>query len=152
MRSLILLILVYLGLAASGNRLPAQQPAPAAPCAGGPGGMAPGGMMPGGMMPGGMAPGGMGMMGGGGAMGPMMQRHQAMMDSMDARLDKLVLKMNGTKGSSKVDATAAVLNEMVTQRKAMRTMMQQMQQQRMGSPCPATPANPDSDEHAQHHQ
>ena len=147
MRNMILLILVVLVLATGGNRLLAQQPAPAAPCAGAPGGMAPGGMMPGGM-----APGGMGMMGGGGAMGPMMQRHQAMMDSMDARLDQLVLRMNTTKGSAKVEATAAALNEMVTQRKAMRTMMHQMQQQRMGSPCPATPANPDSDEHSQHHQ
>lgn len=144
---MILLILVFLGPAAGGNRLLAQQPAPAAPCAGGPGGMAPGGMAPGGMMP-----GGMGMMGGSGAMGPMMQRHQAMMDSMDARLDQLVQRMNATKGSAKVDATAAVLNEMVSQRKAMRTMMQQMQQQRMDSPGPAAPANPDSDEHAQHHQ
>ena len=145
MRSMILLILVFLGIAVGGNRLLAQQPAPAAPCA--PGGMAPGGMAPGGMMP-----GGMGMVGGGGPMGPMMQRHQAMMDSMDARLDQMVLKMNSAKGSGKVDATAAVLTEMVNQRKAMRAMMQQMHQQRMSPPCPATPVGPNSDEHGRPHQ
>jgi hypothetical protein len=46
----------------------------------------------------------------------MMQRIQA----ADARLDKLVSEMNRATGAKKVDARAAVINEMVARRKQMR--------------------------------
>lgn len=60
----------------------------------------------------------------------MAQDHQKMMDdmkAMDARLDTLVQQMNSATGPAKVDATAAVVNEMVTQRKSMRESMAGMQ-------------------------
>ena len=50
----------------------------------------------------------------------MMQAHQKMMEdmkAMDARLDTLVQQMNSATGQAKVDATAAVVSELVTQRK-----------------------------------
>jgi hypothetical protein len=49
-----------------------------------------------------------------------------MMDSADARLDRLVGAMNKTTGGRKVQAMAAVINELVAQRKAMRTHARQM--------------------------
>ncbi len=61
----------------------------------------------------------------------MMARKQEMQDKLratDATLDKLVAEMNAAKGSKQVDATvnsmAAVLNELVAQRKASRSMME----------------------------
>ena len=64
----------------------------------------------------------------------MMAKKQEMQDklqAMDATLDKLVAEMNAAKGSKDVDALekpmAAVLNELVTQRKALRSMMMEMQ-------------------------
>ena len=59
----------------------------------------------------------------------MMARHEDMkaeMASMDAKLDSLVAAMNAASGSQKVDATAAVVTEMATQRKAMRDHMMAM--------------------------
>lgn len=59
----------------------------------------------------------------------MMAAHQKMMGemkSMTARLDDLVQKMNAATGQAKVDATAAVVSEMVTQRKAMVERMENM--------------------------
>ena len=59
----------------------------------------------------------------------MMAHHQAMkaeMASMDARLDSLVAAMNAAGGDAKVDATAAVVNELVAQRKTMRDRMMGM--------------------------
>ncbi|MBP1636463.1 MAG: hypothetical protein H6Q10_3037 [Acidobacteria bacterium] len=53
------------------------------------------------------------------------------MKAMDARLDALVQQMNGATGQAKVDATAAVVNELVTQRKAMREGMEGMQAKMM---------------------
>ena len=50
----------------------------------------------------------------------------SMMDSADARLDRLVSTMNKTTGSRKVQAMAAVINELVAQRKTMRTHAKQM--------------------------
>ena len=51
---------------------------------------------------------------------------QNKMQAMDASLDKLVAEMNAAKGSKEVDALekpmAAVLNELVAQRKAARSM------------------------------
>ena len=64
----------------------------------------------------------------------MMAKRQEMQDklqAMDATLDKLVAEMNAAKGSKEVDALekpmAAVLNELVAQRKASRAMMMEMQ-------------------------
>ena len=64
----------------------------------------------------------------------MMAKKQEMQDkvqAMDASLDKLVAEMNAAKGSKEVDAMeqpmAAVLNELVSQRKALRSMMMEMQ-------------------------
>ena len=63
----------------------------------------------------------------------MMDKKQEMQDkvaAMDASLDKLVAEMNAAKGS-KVDALekpmAAVINELVAQRKASQAMMAEMQ-------------------------
>ncbi|MGH9366519.1 MAG: hypothetical protein ACRD3M_02455 [Thermoanaerobaculia bacterium] len=64
----------------------------------------------------------------------MMARHKEMMakmEAMDSRLDDLVKKMNAAKGSKKVDAIAAVVNELVLQRKEMRRQMMAMQPEMM---------------------
>ena len=59
--------------------------------------------------------------------GPMAgEMMMSMMDSADARLDRLVSTMNTATGSRKVPAMAAVINELVAQRKAMRTHARQM--------------------------
>jgi hypothetical protein len=55
------------------------------------------------------------------------------MDSLDRRLDSLVDVMNTAKGDKKVTAMAAVINELVDQRKAMRRRVGQM----MGPPAGA---------------
>ncbi len=64
----------------------------------------------------------------------MMARHKEMMakmEAMDSRLDDLVEKMNAAKGSKKADAVAAVVNELVAQRKQMREHMMAMQPEMM---------------------
>lgn len=68
----------------------------------------------------------------------MMAKRQEMQDklqAMDATLDKLVAEMNAAKTSKQVDALekpmAAVLTELVAQRKASRTMMMEMQPEMM---------------------
>lgn len=64
----------------------------------------------------------------------MMASHQEMetrMGEMDTRLQQLVDQMNAARGSAKVDRVAAVLNEMVTQRKEMRAQMAAMQPKMM---------------------
>jgi hypothetical protein len=56
------------------------------------------------------------------------KRQQMMMQQMqaaDTRLDKLVDEMNRATGSKKVEAMAAVINEMVAQRRQMRAHMMQ---------------------------
>jgi len=53
------------------------------------------------------------------------------MKAADQRLDDLVGKMNAASGMEKADATAAVVNEMVTQRRAMRDGMMKMQHEMM---------------------
>jgi hypothetical protein len=63
-----------------------------------------------------------------------MAEHMRMLDSMNARLDTLVSRMNRASGSQKVSAMAAVINELVAQRKAMHenmTELMQSRQQRM---------------------
>ncbi len=64
----------------------------------------------------------------------MMAKKQAMQEkvkAMDATLDKLVAEMNAAKESKATDALekpmAAVLNELVSQRKVLHTMMAEMQ-------------------------
>jgi hypothetical protein len=59
-------------------------------------------------------------------------RHMTAMDSMNARLDTLVGRMNRTKGNAKVTAMAHVINELVAQRKAMQEHMRQMMRSRSG--------------------
>lgn len=95
----------------------------------------------------------------------------SMMDSADARLDRLVSAMNKTTGSRKVPAMAAVINELVAQRKMMRMHAMQMmgpdgmmgngaggrrnmmQNMKPASPDRAQPpAAPDTADHAEHHQ
>jgi hypothetical protein len=64
----------------------------------------------------------------------MMQMHQKMMQdmqAMDSRLDTLVQQMNSATGQAKVDGTAAVVSELVAQRKQMREGMSTMQGQMM---------------------
>lgn len=69
-------------------------------------------------------PGGMGMPGGAAPM--------RMMDSMNARLDSLVGRMNRATGNKKVAAMADVINELVAQRHAMQQHMHQMMESRPG--------------------
>lgn len=64
----------------------------------------------------------------------MMDHHKEMMakmEAMDARLDELVKKMNAATGSKKTDAAAAVINELVAQRRQMRDHMMAMQPEMM---------------------
>jgi hypothetical protein len=51
----------------------------------------------------------------------------AEMKSADQRLDDLVAKMNAASGTAKADATAAVVNELVSQRRTMRDGMMKME-------------------------
>jgi hypothetical protein len=65
----------------------------------------------------------------------MMADHKKMMTEMkaaDQRLDDVVAKMNAASGMEKADATAAVVNEMVTQRRTMRDGMMKMEGGMMG--------------------
>lgn len=60
----------------------------------------------------------------------MMAKHEKLMTdlkAMDQKLDDMVAAMNKESGSKKADAMAAVLTEMVKQRKAMRDAMAEMQ-------------------------
>ncbi len=60
----------------------------------------------------------------------MMQKKNQMqsdMNTMDAKLDGLVATMNAAAGSDKADATAAVVSELVMQRKVQRDKMASMQ-------------------------
>jgi hypothetical protein len=59
----------------------------------------------------------------------MMKMHEQMMAEMtagDAKLDALVQAMNAATGAGKVDATAAVVSELVRQQKAMHAHMGQV--------------------------
>ena len=62
----------------------------------------------------------------------MMQEMHASSKAMDDRLQQLVDEMNKAKGSAKVDRVAAVVNELVTQRKQMREQMMTMMPKMMG--------------------
>ena len=64
----------------------------------------------------------------------MMAMHTQMMadmKAMDSSLDQKVAAMNAAKGNAKVDAMAAVINEMATQRTQMMSKMSGMQDQMM---------------------
>lgn len=68
-------------------------------------------------------------------MADMMKMHEQMMAEMKAggaKLDALAKDMNAAAGNAKVNATAAVVNELVRQHKAMHEHMGQMHQQMMG--------------------
>ena len=65
----------------------------------------------------------------------MMADREKMMTEMkaaDQRLDDLVAKMNAASGTDKADAVAAVVSEMVSQRRAMRDGMMKMEDGMMG--------------------
>ena len=65
----------------------------------------------------------------------MMAEREKMMTDMkaaDQRLDDLVASMNSASGTEKMAATAAVVSEMVTQRRTMREGMMKMQEGMMG--------------------
>ena len=72
-----------------------------------------------------------------------MAAQMQMMDSLNARLDTLVGRMNRATGNRKVTAMADVINELVAQRKMMQERMHQMMESRqgmmrgMGEPAPA---------------
>jgi 3-hydroxyacyl-CoA dehydrogenase len=74
---------------------------------------------------------------------PGMAAQMQMMDSLNARLDTLVSRMNRATGNRKVTAMAEVINELVAQRKVMQERMHQMMESRegmmhgMGEPAPA---------------
>ena len=65
----------------------------------------------------------------------MMAHHKEMMakmEAMDARLDGLVKTMNAATGSKKTNAVAAVINELVAQRKQLRDEMMKHMMAHMG--------------------
>jgi len=73
-----------------------------------------------------------------------------MIDSLNARLDTLVSRMNRATGNSKVTAMADVINELVAQRKGMHEHMRQMMESRSGMlHRDSTPA--DTADHTDHH-
>ncbi len=88
-----------------------------------------------------------------------------MTDSLNRRLDSMVARMNRASGNKKMDAMAAVINELIAQRKAMMTrmheqmMMGDTMQNMMGGPpgpAPSPAARADSGAadtagHAGHH-
>jgi hypothetical protein len=61
-----------------------------------------------------------------------MAARMQMMDSLNARLDTLVSRMNRATGDRKVAAMAEVINELVAQRKAMHGHMRRMTEFRKG--------------------
>ena len=78
-------------------------------------------------------------------------------EAADARMDKLVGEMNRATGQKKVEAMAAVINELVAQRKQMRSHMMQMMQRMhsehmMGGPRTAPSAPSDDSAHPEHHE
>lgn len=90
------------------------------------------------------------------------QMSMMMVDSLNHRLDSLVDRMNRAGGNQKVQAMAAVINELVIQRKAMQERMHQMMERggmmRMmndsasGGPSPtARPDTAADTNHTAHH-
>ncbi|HEY7479905.1 MAG TPA: hypothetical protein VH680_05280 [Gemmatimonadales bacterium] len=61
-----------------------------------------------------------------------MAARMQLMDSLNARLDTLVSRMNRATGNRKVTAMAEVINELVAQRQAMHERMRRMMKSRKG--------------------
>lgn len=78
-----------------------------------------------------------------------MAGHMRMIDSLDARLDTLVSRMNKATGDRKMAAMADVINELVGQRRAMRAGMQRTMQSPHGKMPPRM--GPDSTGRAGQH-
>jgi hypothetical protein len=77
----------------------------------------------------------------------MMGEHEKMMADLkaaDQRLDGLVAKMTAASGQAKVDATAAVVTEIVAQRRTMREGMMKMQHGMMSHMMEHMQAGPQS--------
>ena len=77
----------------------------------------------------------------------MMAQHDKMMAEMksaDQRLDGLVAKMNAASGQEKIDATAAVVTELIAQRQTMRERMMSMHHSMMGHMAEHIQAGPQS--------
>ena len=85
------------------------------------------------------------------SMAVMMGRNmEQAMDSMNTRLDSLVRRMNASTGNAKVNAMAQVINELVTQRRAMHQAMRRMMESHhdtMGGP----PRAKQDSAHGEHH-
>jgi hypothetical protein len=89
--------------------------------------------------------------------GPQMNRQRQMNRQMmmqriqgaDARLDRLVTQMNQSTGNKKVQAMAAVINELVAQRKQMHQHMGRMMESGMMEGAQPTAA--DSEDHSEHY-
>jgi hypothetical protein len=64
------------------------------------------------------------------AMMNMRQNMTAEMDTMDTKLEKMVATLKSAKGEDRWAAVTAILDELVSQRKAMREKMSQMHGQR----------------------
>ncbi len=87
----------------------------------------------------------------------MMAMHNQMMTemkAMDASLDVKVAAMNGAKGRDKVDAMAAVINEMVSQHKQMMAKMMMGMHEPMMKDMKGMKGMDDksSDAHKEHHE
>jgi len=67
---------------------------------------------------------------------PACQQMMEEMKASDARLEEQVKRMNETQGTEKIDAMAAALNELVTQRRTMHARMASMPHPGMGPGCP----------------
>ena len=78
-----------------------------------------------------------------------MAGHVRMSDSLDARLDTLVSRMNKATGDRKMAAMADVINELVAQRRAMKAGMHRMMQSPDGMTHPRM--GPDSMARPGHH-
>lgn len=75
--------------------------------------------------------------GAGGA--PHWARHQAQMEQSDRLLEQRLAAVDSLKGAAKVDALAAVVKELVGQRRAMHARMSEGMRGMMG-PCPDSSA------------
>ena len=101
----------------------------------------------------GMPPGGgqSGMMSGNPQMMAMHSKMMADMKAMDASLDLKVAAMNAARGRAKVDAMAAVINEMVAQHKQMMATMMGMHDPMMMKGM-AGMDDKSTDVHKKHHE
>jgi hypothetical protein len=102
----------------------------------------------------GMQPGGgqSGMMSGNPQMMAMHNQMMADMKAMDASLDLKVAAMNAARGHAKVDAMAAVINEMVSQRKQMMAKMMGMHAMMTGMMGMKGMDDKSTDAHKEHHE